>query len=56
MPMLISNFRDDEHAFWRKLILPEEDRRRLTTVAWDGVGYRWFRSANVKGLERSRLN
>ena len=33
----------DEHAFWRKLVLPQEDRR----TPWEGKGYRWFRSPNV---------
>jgi hypothetical protein len=44
--MMGSKIRDDEHAFWQKLILPEEDRRRLTMTVWDGKGYRWFRSPN----------
>ena len=47
-----SKIRDDEHAFWQKLILPEEDRRRLTMAIWDGKGYRWFRSPNVIPIER----
>src|SRR5213075_1194462 len=33
----------DEDAFWRKLILPQEDRR----TPWEGKGYRWFRSSNI---------
>jgi hypothetical protein len=39
-----------EATFWRKLILPEEDKDR----AWDGIGYRWFRSENVVPLEQYR--
>jgi terminase small subunit-like protein len=30
--MMGSKIRDDEHAFWQKLILPEEDRRRVITA------------------------
>jgi hypothetical protein len=41
-------------AFWQKLILPEEDRRRLfPTMPWTG-SYRWFRSPNVICLEQHR--
>jgi hypothetical protein len=40
----------DEHAFWRKLILPQEDRDTL----WEGKGYRWFRSPNVIPIEQWR--
>ena len=49
-----SKIRDEEHAFWQKLILPEEDRRHLTTAVWDGKGYRWFRSPNVTPIEQWR--
>ena len=41
----------DEHAFWQKLVLPEEERRWIRD--WRG-GYRWFRSPNVIQLERYR--
>ena len=40
----------DEHAFWRKLVLPQEDRK----TPWEGKGYRWFRSPNVIPLEQWR--
>jgi hypothetical protein len=40
----------DEDAFWRKLILPQEDK----DTPWDGKGYRWFRSPNVVPLEQWR--
>jgi hypothetical protein len=43
----------DEDRFWRKLILPEEDRRRRAGAPWTG-GYRWFRSPNIICLERYR--
>jgi hypothetical protein len=36
----------NEDAFWRKLILPEEERRQQL---WNG-SYRWFRSPNVIDL------
>jgi hypothetical protein len=55
MDMLIGTDHDDEEedeAFLRRLIRPEEDRRR-TTVPWFG-GYRWFRSPNVVPLEQWR--
>jgi hypothetical protein len=39
----------DEGAFWRKLVLPQEERMRLG-IPWHG-GYRWFRSPNVVCLE-----
>ena len=41
---------EPNHAFWRKLILPEEERDLL----WDGKGYRWFRSPNVVPIEQWR--
>lgn len=45
---------DDDEAFMRSLIRPEEDRRRLyPTVPWEG-GFRWFRSPNVVPIERYR--
>ena len=40
---------EDVHTFWRKLVLPQEDRMRLG-IPWHG-GYRWFRSPNVVCLE-----
>jgi hypothetical protein len=41
---------DDEDRFWQRLILPEEDRRRLHPgMPWTG-SYRWFRSPNVVDL------
>jgi hypothetical protein len=38
----------DEDAFWRKLILPQEDRE----TPWDGKGYRWFRSPIIVSIEQ----
>jgi hypothetical protein len=38
---------NDDDIFWRKLILPEEDRRRLSPDMTGKGGYRWFRSKNV---------
>ncbi len=40
----------DEDAFWRKLVLPQEDR----STPWEGKGYRWFRSPNVVPIEQWR--
>ena len=37
-------------AFWRKMTLPEEDRRcQLCPPQWNG-SYRWFRSPNIVDL------
>jgi hypothetical protein len=44
---------DDDEAFLRRLIFPEEDRHQFTATPWRG-GYRWFRSPNVVCLERYR--
>jgi hypothetical protein len=44
---------DDEHSFARSITLPEEDRARYRSVAWEG-GYRWFRSPNIICLEKAR--
>jgi len=44
---------DREHAFARSVLLPEEDRAKLTAVRWEG-GYRWFRTPNVVCLEKAR--
>jgi hypothetical protein len=43
---------EDEDAFWRKLVLPQEERMRLG-IPWHG-GYRWFRSPNVIPIEQAR--
>jgi hypothetical protein len=40
----------DEDTFWRKLVLPQEDRR----TPWEGKGYRWFRSPNIVPIEQRR--
>jgi hypothetical protein len=46
--------KQDDDRFWQKLILPEEDRRRLYPgEPWKG-GYRWFRSPNIVCLEKYR--
>jgi hypothetical protein len=45
---------EDDEAFLRSLIRPEEDRRRLhPDLPWQG-GYRWFRSPNVIPIEKYR--
>jgi hypothetical protein len=43
---------DDEDVFWRKLVLPQEDRLQRG-IPWTG-GYRWFRSPNVIPIEQCR--
>jgi hypothetical protein len=45
---------EDDDIFLRRLIMCEEDRRRLFPAStWTG-GYRWFRSVNVVPIERYR--
>jgi hypothetical protein len=41
-----------DETFYRKLILPEEERGDHAVVP--SAGYRWFRSANVVCLEHYR--
>ena len=56
MAQTVQTEEDDEEdeAFLRHLVLPEEDRRRLyPTIPWTG-GWRWFRSSNVVCLEQWR--
>ena len=43
----------DDEVLLRRYVIPEEDRPRRTTAAYSG-GYRWFRSANVVGMEQYR--
>jgi hypothetical protein len=42
---------EEEEAFWRRLVLPEEERRQIRD--WEG-SYRWFQSPNVIQIERFR--
>jgi hypothetical protein len=44
---------EDDEAFLRSLVFPEEDRLQLTAAAWRG-GFRWFRSPNIIPLEKFR--
>jgi hypothetical protein len=39
----------EDEAFLRSLVLPEEERRRFTSVPYSG-GWRWFKSPNVVDL------
>ena len=51
--MELNRKQGDDH-FWQRLVLPEEDRRRLyPAMTWTG-SYRWFRSTNVIDLWRYR--
>ena len=44
----------DNDIFLRRLIMCEEDRRRLCpTSTWTG-SFRWFRAANIIDLQRYR--
>ena len=52
MPPAESSSTDE--AFYRRFILPEEDRRTNPRAnQWAG-GFRWFRSENVVCLEKYR--
>jgi hypothetical protein len=51
--VLTRHNQEDDEAFLRRIIFPEEDRRRYTSTPWRG-GYRWFRSANIVDLQRYR--
>jgi hypothetical protein len=44
---------EDDEAFLRRIIFPEEDRHLFTTTPWRG-GFRWFRSQNVVPVEQWR--
>jgi hypothetical protein len=48
--MIVRRYDDDEEAFLRQLIIPEEDRLRFTRSKWVG-GYRWFRRGKVTPIE-----
>jgi hypothetical protein len=45
---------DEDHAFIRQFVVPEEDRHLFTSLKWAGE-YRWFRSPNVVCIEKARL-
>jgi hypothetical protein len=49
---LVNIYEKDEHLI-RVLIVPEEDRYRLTGLRWQS-GYRWFRANNVRCIEHYR--
>ena len=40
----------EEDIFWRKLILPEEDRRNRPSPPQWNSSFRWFRSPNIVDL------
>jgi hypothetical protein len=44
---------EEDEAFLRRIIFPEEDRNLFTSTPWRG-GYRWFRSPNVVPIEQWR--
>jgi hypothetical protein len=44
---------EDDDAFMRKIVFPEEDRHLFTARPWSGE-YRWFRSPNVVPIEKYR--
>ena len=54
MVVVQSSREEIEDAFWRKLVLSEEDRQRLFPKMDRAGGYRWFKSANVVPLEQAR--
>jgi hypothetical protein len=50
---MTKRFSAKEEAFWRKLVMSEEDHI-LMGKEWRG-GYRWFRSENVVPIEHYRI-
>jgi hypothetical protein len=48
LPVLRTN-----DSFFRRFVLPEEEKQRITSVPWRGE-FRWFCSSNVVPLERYR--
>ena len=44
------NLGQTPEVFWRRMILPEEDRRAQPNPPLWNASYRWFRSANVIDL------
>ena len=48
-----SNYGEGDEAFFRAIVVPEEDRRLFTSAPWRGE-FRWFRSPNVVPLEKYR--
>ena len=53
MGTLVRRYAESDEAFYRHLILPEEQRRLLTAAKWDG-SFRWFQSPNVIPFEQYR--
>jgi hypothetical protein len=54
MPLLdLGAEEEEDDAFLRRFVVPEEDRHLFTSAPWNG-GFRWFRSSNVVPLERER--
>jgi hypothetical protein len=45
---------DDNHAWLRRFVIPEEDRHIYTSLKWAGE-YRWFRASKIVCLEKARL-
>ena len=48
--MVVRRYSEEDEAFLRQLIVPEEDRRLFTLKKWVS-GYRWFRSPKVMPIE-----
>ena len=53
MGTLVRRYAESDEAFYRHLILPEEQRQLLTVAKWDG-SFRWFQSPNVIPFEKYR--
>lgn len=50
---MVRRYSELDEAFYRHLILPEEQRQLLTVAKWDG-SFRWFQSPNVIPFEKYR--
>jgi hypothetical protein len=48
---LMRCYTEADEAFMQSIVIPEEERKRLTSEPWCGGGYRWFRAGNVVCLE-----
>jgi hypothetical protein len=53
-PIKVQTDVDEPGAFWRQMLLPEEDRLRLFPGTQRPGKYRWFRSENVVAIEHFR--
>jgi hypothetical protein len=51
--MIARAYSEADEAFMQTIVVPEEQRVKLTNQPWAG-GYRWYRAPNVVCLEHYR--